>query len=136
MEELNPSKIGMITEYKCIIYLLEQGWNVLIPQGNYTKYDLVIEKDNKFYKIQCKHAAERDDTGFVVSTKYYIRSTSQKQRYTDKDCDYFMTEFKGKFYIFPIFGTTETKFWTVPPKRNANCKIAKDFLAENILSQL
>ena len=26
MEELNPSKIGMITEYKCIIYLLEQGF--------------------------------------------------------------------------------------------------------------
>jgi hypothetical protein len=50
-EELNSSKIGMITEYKCMIFLLEQGWNVLIPQGNYTKYDLVIEKNKKFYRI-------------------------------------------------------------------------------------
>lgn len=50
-ENLNPSKVGLVTEYKCIIYLIEQGWNVLIPQGNYTKYDLVIEKNNKFYRI-------------------------------------------------------------------------------------
>ena len=54
--------------------------------------------------------------------------------YSTEDIDYFMTEFNNKFYMFPVFGTTETKFWTVPPKRNANCKIAKDFLAENILS--
>lgn len=134
-EQLNPSKIGMITEYKCIIFLLEQGWNVLIPEGNYTKYDLVIEKNNNFYRIQCKHSIERD-TGFEVNTRYYIRGTSKKQKYTEEDCDYFMTEFKGKFYIFPIFGTTATKFWTVPPKRNHNCKMAKDFLAENILEKL
>ena len=134
-EELNPSKIGMITEYKCMIFLIEQGWNVLVPQGNYTKYDLVIEKDRKFYRIQCKHAAA-NETGFVVSTKYYIRQTKQKQRYTEDDCDYFMTEFSGKFYLFPIFGTVETKFWTVPPKRNCNCKMAQDFLAENVLQTL
>ena len=126
----------MITEYKCMIYLLEQGWNVLIPQGNYTKYDLVIERANKFYKIQVKHAAERE-TGFIVSTKYYIRGSKQKQKYTEEDCNYFMTEFKGKFYIFPNFNTVETKFWTVPPKsNNKNSKIAKDFLAENILKTL
>ena len=136
MENLNPSKIGMITEYKCIIYLIEHGWNVLVPQGNYTKYDLVIEKNNKFYRIQCKHASPDGETGFLVKTRYLIRGSTQKQRYTDKDCDYFMTEFNNKFYVFPIFGTTETKFWLVPPKKNSNCKIAKDFLAENILSTL
>ena len=46
-----------------------------------------------------------------------------------------MTEFKGKFYMFPIFGTTETKFWTVTTKLSTQ-KQAKDFKAEDILSQL
>ena len=48
MVELNPSQIGDITELKCQAYLIEQGWSVLVPIGNHQKYDLVIEKNNKF----------------------------------------------------------------------------------------
>ena len=29
--ELNPSQIGLITELKCITYLLERNYNVLLP---------------------------------------------------------------------------------------------------------
>ena len=49
--ELNPSQIGDITELKCQVYLVEHGWNVLTPIGNHQKYDLVIEKNGKFYRI-------------------------------------------------------------------------------------
>lgn len=132
----NPSQIGLSTELKCQIYLIEQGWNVLVPLGNYQKYDIVIEKNNKFYKIQCKHATEQE-TGFIVRTKYEVRCNGKvkKQTYSENDLDYFMTEFKGKFYLFPNFGTTETRFWTVPP-RLSNCKVAQNFLAEDILKDL
>ena len=111
VSELNPSKIGLVTELKCITYLLEQGFNVLLPQGNYTKYDLVIEKEGRFYRIQCKHAAEQE-TGFLVRTRYDVRNNGsiKKERYAIEDLDYFMTEFKGKYYMFPVFGTLETKF--------------------------
>lgn len=132
---LNPSQIGLITEYKCRTYLLEKGFTVLIPEGNYTKYDLVIEKNNHFYRIQCKHAIPDVDS-FRVRTRYEIRRSSIKQRYTDKDCDYFMTEYQNEFYIFPIFGTTETKFWFRPTNKANTSKLAKDYLAEIILNQL
>lgn len=136
MQELNPSQIGFTTELKCQIFLIEQGWNVLLPIGNYQKYDIVIEKNNKFYRIQVKHATEQD-TGFLVRTRYEVRDNgkTKKQAYQEGDCDYFMTEFKGKFYIFPIFGTTETKFWTVPVRLSTQ-KVAQDFLAEDILQNL
>ena len=49
--ELNPSQVGQVTELKCQTYLIEQGWNVLLPIGNYQKYDLVIEKNGKFYYL-------------------------------------------------------------------------------------
>ena len=55
--------------------------------------------------------------------------------YTKEDIDFFMTEHKGKFYMFPPFGTNETTFWTVPTRLSTQ-KVAKDFLAEDILSQL
>ena len=135
--ELNPSQIGQITELKCQTWLIEQGWNVLLPVGNYLKYDLVIEKKGKFYRIQCKHATELE-TGFRVKTRYDKRVNGKviKESYTAMDIDYFMTEFKGKYYIFPPFGTAETRFWTVSPRQKSICKIAQDFYAEDILKEL
>ena len=134
--ELNPSQIGQITELKCQTYLIEHGWNVLLPIGNYLKYDLVIEKNNKFYRIQCKHAIELE-TGFRVRTRYDKRDNGKvyKEVYTTEDVDYIMTEHKGKYYLFPPFGTHETTFWTVPTRLSTQ-RVAKDFLAEDILTQL
>ena len=134
---LNPSQIGDITELKCQVYLIEHGWNVLTPVGNHQKYDLVTEKNGKFYKIQVKHAMPVEETGFLVRTKYEVRENgkTKKLTYSAEDVDYFMTEFNGKFYMFPVFGTVETRFWTVGTKLSTQ-KQAKDFKAEDILSTL
>ncbi len=78
-----------------------------------------------------------EDIGFLVRTKYEVRENGKvkKMTYTVEDVDYFMTEFKNKFYIFPVFGTNETKFWTVATRLSTQ-KQAKDFKAEDILSTL
>lgn len=140
--ELNPSIIGLTTELKCQLYLIENGYNILVPIGNYQKYDIVVEKNGKFIRIQVKHASEQDEgKSFLVSTKYEVRDVTKTQRtrkekYTKEDCDYFMTEFNNNFYIFPIFGTTETKFWLLDEVRNKNQKRSKDYLAEKVLQEL
>lgn len=137
MINLNPSQIGLITEYQCQLYLIEHGFNVLIPIGNYQKYDLVIEKNNNFYRIQIKHSTEKENS-FLVRTRYDVRDNGRtvKETYKKEDCDYFMTTFNGEFYIFPVFGTNETKFWLTPPKNSSTSKLAKDYLAENVLLKL
>jgi hypothetical protein len=137
MEILNPSQIGLITEQKCQLYLLEHGFTVLTPLGNYQKYDLVIEKDNRFYRIQVKHSTEKENS-FIVRTKYDVRDNGKvrKETYTKEDCDYFMTEFQGIFYLFPVFGTQETKFWLTRPNNSSTSKLAKDYLAEDVLKKL
>ena len=133
----NPSQIGIITELKCQIWLIEQGYNICIPIGNYQKYDIVIEKNNKFYKIQCKHASETKN-GFMVRTKFQKRQNGKviKKKYTPNDIDFFMTEFKGKYYLFPPFETQETKFWTVPSRLKNASKQAQNFKAEDVLNKL
>ena len=135
--KLNPSQIGDITELKCQAYLIENGWNVLVPIGNHQKYDLVIEKNGKFYKIQVKHAMPVEETGFLVRTKSEIRENGRTKKitYSAEDVDYFMTEFNNKFYMFPVFGTIETRFWTVATRLSTQ-KQARDFKAEDILSKL
>ena len=55
--------------------------------------------------------------------------------YSVEDVDYCMTEFNSKFYMFPVFGTVETRFWTVGTRFSTQ-KQAKDFKAEDILSTL
>ena len=137
MINLNPSQIGLITEYQCQLFLIEHGFNVLVPIGNYQKYDLVIEKDNKFYRIQIKHSTEKENS-FLVRTRYDVRDNGRvrKETYKSEDVDYFMTEFNGVFYMFPVFGTNETKFWLTPPKNSSTSKLAKDFLAENVLAKM
>lgn len=138
---LNPSQVGLITEYKCQLYLIENGFNVLLPIGNYQKYDLVIEKDGKFTRIQVKHAAPQNGgESFIVRTKYDVRNVEKSQRiehqkYTKEDTDYFMTEYDGQYYIFPVFDTQETKFW-LKEVRNNNQRKASDFLAEKVLLNL
>ena len=139
--ELNPSIIGQITELKCQLFLVEQGFNVLIPMGNHQKYDLVIEHNGKFTRIQVKHASEQDEgKSFLVKTRYDVRDVSKNQRvrhesYTLGDCDYIMTEFRNQFYIFPVFGTTETKLWLTDVKLKTQRK-AEDYLAEKTLQEL
>lgn len=137
MVKLNPSQIGDITELKCQAFLIEKGWNVLIPIGNHQKYDLVIEKNNKFYRIQVKHAMPIENTSFIVRTKYEVRDNgrTKKMTYSTDDVDYFMTEFENNFYMFPVFGTVETRFWTVETKLTTQ-KQAKNFKAEDILKEL
>ena len=141
MVELNPSIIGLTTELKCQLYLIEQGFNVLIPMGNHQKYDIVVEKNGKFTRIQVKHATEKDDgKSFIVKTRYDVRDISKSQRvrkesYTKEDCDYFMTEFNNIFYIFPVFGTTETRFW-LSKTISRTQKKAEDYIAEKVLQEL
>ena len=133
--ELNTSQIGQIVEQKCIVFLLERGFTVSIPVGNYAKYDLLIEKNNQFYRIQCKHA-NIIETGFKMKTCVQARDGSRRG-YTVEDCDFFMTEANGKFYLFPVWNQIEKKIWTVPPKNNlSTCVLAKDFLAEEVLKKL
>lgn len=133
---LTPSQIGQITELKCQQFFLEHGWNVSIPVGNYCKYDMLIENGSRIYKIQCKHATELE-TGFLVRTRYDKRVNGKviKETYKIGNVDYMMTEYKGKFYLFPPFGTQEVKFWTVPTNHSLS-KLAKDFNAEDILQRM
>ena len=134
--ELNPSQIGQLVELKCQAWWIEHGWNVAIPVGNYQKYDLIVEKNGKFFRIQCKHAKELE-TGFSVNTRYDKRDNGKvvKMSYTSQDIDYFMTEYKNKYYLFPPLGTNNMRFWTVPP-RNKTSYIAQHFNAEDILQTL
>jgi len=55
MDNLLSSKSrGEYSESLATVYFLSNGYQVLSPYGNRGRYDLVIEKNNIFQRVQCK----------------------------------------------------------------------------------
>ena len=128
--KLNSSQKGEVTELKCKTFLIEQGWNVSTPCGNYLKYDLVIEKNGKFHTIQCKKSHPIEG-GFFVRTVHDQRvgTSTIKVPYTKADCDYFMTECDGKFYMFPVDEMKKITFRTSSVTKKTQ-RLASDYSAD------
>lgn len=51
-----------------IAYYGANGYTVNIPMNDTQWYDLVVEKDNKFYSVQCKATASKDNAIRFTST--------------------------------------------------------------------
>ncbi len=51
---------GSIAELRVSSDLMEKGWNVLIPFGENNRYDLVVERDGRFVRIQVKYVTPKN----------------------------------------------------------------------------
>jgi hypothetical protein len=103
---INDTKLkGDISEYKVITELLERNYNVLLPVGDRLKYDLVIEINGKYCRIQVK-------TAYRIAKSYKVNLRMSKTNrkiykvefYKKTDIDFliaYVPETK-EFYIFPI----------------------------------
>ena len=61
MNEINRKHIGRIGLSMAINYFTIQGYTVSLPMNDTQWYDLVIEKDGKFYTVQCKATQTEND---------------------------------------------------------------------------
>ena len=62
MNEINRKQLGRLGLSMAINYFTINGYTISIPMNDTQWYDLVIEKDNKFYTVQCKATATQDKT--------------------------------------------------------------------------
>lgn len=89
----NTKLKGDIAHSKVISRVLELGLSVLQPIGDNNRYDIVIEKDNKFYRIQIKNAwynTEKDALEFMTHSVSRLNNGEYKRKYYIGDVDYFM----------------------------------------------
>lgn len=98
---------GDIAEQAVILYALQQGWEVLKPIGDRLPYDLVLEVENVFVKIQVKSAWFDDKKkNYVVDTR---RTKTNRRRmlrsnYAENDFDFAVIYIQESqtFYVFPV----------------------------------
>lgn len=101
---LSSKQIGTITEYKCMTYIMELGYNVSVPIGENSKYDFIIDTGDALIKVQCKHSTVLNNGSFEFSCETTrINATSVKCcTYTKHDIDYFCTWYNNVCYLVPV----------------------------------
>ena len=88
---MTTKEIGDISEAKILAKLLNDGYIVLLPFGENKRYDLVVNHNNKFIKIQCKTASNISNNRitFYPCSIYKIKGKYIRRIYTTKEIDFF-----------------------------------------------
>lgn len=84
------------------IHFLKQGATVLTPVGHAHRYDLVVEKDGVFTRVQCKHGRIKNG-GVIFNT-----CSSQHERGRGR------TDYRGSADIFAVGCTDTNKLYVIP----------------------
>ena len=142
----NTKKLGNLTELQCMTYLYGLGYSVSIPFGNADKYDLILDINDKLYKVQIKHSSEsKDELGeteyikFKCTWQSHNTSGYTRTQYKENEIDFFATFYEGKCYLVPQSQCSNEKILRIkPPKNNQRKGISflEDYVAETVISNL
>jgi len=140
--DANTRIIGELTELKCQMFCIEHGYVVSKPIIDNARYDMLLDINNKIYRIQIKTARwmSEEHEGIIFNGKSQHRIAEQNKimKYTPEEIDFFMTVFEDKFYLIPCKKSkSEIRLRFKPTKNNqdSKCMFAKDYLFEEVIKQ-
>lgn len=117
----STKEIGDTAVAGVLARLLKRGYAILLPFGDSQRYDLVLDKDGQFFRVQCKSGRVRN--GCIrfnsSSTEWY---KGHRRRNYKGQIDYFgiYCPELDKTYLVPvdIVGETQGILRINPPKNN------------------
>lgn len=121
---------GSIAELAVASRLLRDGWHVLIPVGENTRYDLVVEKEGRFVRVQVKYATPKNGALPVNCCSSNNWSVLQ---YTADEIDVIAAydSVSKEIYFIPVeqIRKGHMKLRIEPPRNNQRLKVrfASDF---------
>lgn len=98
----NSKSLGDITQSQVMSALLKRGGKVLMPFGDNLRYDLVVEENGQFRRIQCK-------TGKIVRGAIVFSVASSQYHRGGKRQDY-----RGQIDAFGVFCPDNDKVYIIP----------------------
>ena len=121
----HPVEVGTRTEAIILAALVARGYRVLLPFGHNRRYDLVLEIDGAFLRVQCKTGRVRD--GCVVFRAQSIRSNTRQTVVRDykEDVDLIVVHCPDTHatYAVPIEDATRTQgTLRISPTANGQAK--------------
>ena len=133
---------GDINELQCILDFQKRGYYCSIPFSKSCRYDLIVDINNKLFKIQCKASSYHSDDGTLVMSA--TRSTTNTKEtisysYSKEEIDYFYTSWKQYGFLIPVEEAQTKKYLRVNiPKQGiqSTMSIASDYLIDNVLESI
>jgi hypothetical protein len=99
----NSKSVGDITQSQVMAALVKRGNNVLVPFGDNFRYDLVVEEEGRFARIQCKTGKlDRGAIVFAVASSQYHRGGKRQDYRGQIDAFGVFCPDNGKVYIIPM----------------------------------
>ena len=99
----HPVDVGLRTEVAVADALLRRGHTVLFPRGENQRYDLVVDLDGSFLRIQCKTGRLR--RGAVEFNTKSVRVNTQAT---------FVRDYRGQVEYFGVFCPQNGRVYVVP----------------------
>ncbi len=137
---MNSKVIGDISEAAVIAALLRSGANVLIPFGDRCRYDVVVERDGKFERVQIKTGRQRG--------RILLFSTKSSTRIGGKRIE---NGYSGQIETFAVYHRELDRVYMVPIEvaakgkstlrldrtmsKGPKCPMAEDFILHGALAQ-
>lgn len=124
-------KKGLKTELECQCAFINLGYSVSVPLGNFDKYDMVVDVNGKFIRVQCKSSTYNEENGFISFNCRSITTNTKKTNrhsYSNEEIDYFATSWNGKVYLVPVNEcSVSKKLWFYDDKNKSNRNLASDY---------
>lgn len=133
---------GDVNELRCILDFQKRGFYCSIPFSGSCRYDLVVDINNKLYRIQCKSSIYHQEDGTLrMSTTRQTTNTQKTIRYSysKEEIDYFYTSWEEYSFLIPVEETSTEKYLRVKPPKNGiqtTMSIANDYLLDNVLDSI
>ena len=136
------NEIGLIGEQSIILAFIRHGFQVAVLVGNNARYDMVVEKDGRFIRVQVKTTREVKDGTMIFATSKSnpYKRTAIRYDKTEIDCFAFYCIENGYMGLMPVadFIPKQTNIRVDKPKNNQNSKIhyAEDFEFERMIDRI
>ena len=102
---MNTKEKGDVAVGLAIAHFVSEGKEVLLPIGDKQKYDLVIEDNGKFFKIQCKYTSYNAKGKRSYVAPLYVgggnKSSNRHLHYKTGDFDLFFVATPDGSYLIP-----------------------------------
>ncbi len=102
----NTKALGDVTVGCVMASLLKLDYVVLLPFGDNQRYDLVIDQNGKFSRVQCKTGKLTENKGIIIfNTASYSNGMASYKTFKD---------YRGQADLFGVFCPQNNKTYLIP----------------------
>lgn len=138
----HPKLKGEISQAVILAELVKAGLDVLLPFGDSSRYDLVVDFDKHFVRVQCKTAHIEDEVVSFSTCSSTLHTKAGSRRNYRGEADYFgvfCPEIE-KVYLVPVedCGDTEASLRLTPTKsgQKKGIKMAEDYEVPGVIPNI